>query len=687
MSTIIFHLKKILLVLYFTHTSVAKSFAPCELSGELIQVYNFTYKESRNLACIAQKLSGLNTNVIGGDLYGIFQIHRNFCNEDGHKGQICDIECDDLLDENIHDDVRCVKNILSERGLSAWRFDKEQGCRKIFRNFDKRCMKNLLPKENRCEHAKKLSSLYNISSIDALVWACISEHDEGKPKTGNINEKSNQTCVINRDVECAIKNAEEIFYWPSYERCKNVNTEDAVKCFKHVEIIFPHGKKFTTSTEISIVFDEDLPPPLTSTSEKPELKSPLGLTDEGYSKIRVMKIEETTTKMIATTDEEGFDLNWDKEEIADQYEISHQYEQIDKCHLAESIKEYGNIPQNLISTFICIAEHESRLNVSLKTLLNGTTKYGLFQIDDQSYCNTNESIKECDVLCEHLNDDQLNNDLECVKKIFEKEGFQYWPSYNRHCLSINENSFEKCFNNATTTTHRPFTIVNNFHLATSTLTTQNPVFSTTESLDSDKNLCEFVNFLYKNKISLDDLGTFTCIAENSKMQENNKNNTFGPFGITREHCEKCMMNCSDLIEHHVVNHLKCAKKIFHENGLVDWNLKYDTCQSIYNSKILHCIDEGKFELNVEETDLKSRGNFETTTFTAELNDLSMFNSTSSDLKSNEDSTTKISTSGDYTTDAMTDKFKNSHIQDGDSSSYYTSVFEIFTTLSSTKEEN
>jgi hypothetical protein len=69
------------LILFLLKEISAKKFAPCELAAELYAVHNFSLNEAKNLLCIAQKLSGLNTNVIGGEQYGIFQINRAFCTQ------------------------------------------------------------------------------------------------------------------------------------------------------------------------------------------------------------------------------------------------------------------------------------------------------------------------------------------------------------------------------------------------------------------------------------------------------------------------------------------------------------------------------------------------------------------------------------------------------------------------------
>lgn len=760
---------RIIFLLFLTaHGVTSKSYTSCELANELIQVYNFTFEETKNLICIAKKLSNLNTNVIGGDKYGIFQINHFYCNGNNkNEENTCDVKCEDLLNDDISDDIECTRKILSTRGLSAWRYNKKQGCHKILDKFDKDCNKKLSKKEklDRCEYAKKLSSSYGISKLDALIWSCISESNE--TQNGNVHQKfpaaqfNDLTCVKNHDVECAIKNRkqagmneDEFDNWFAYKRsCKNVNNHDVKKCFKDVDVVFPSTKKawiFTTSTEISIVEDDD-----ESSREKvylnksPAFKSLVESTIEGYSKVRIMKAEEKKAQSEATTtefrqiqliakshlkddkfttqesfpdssttsnsynsstfslntittkpdsfDDLSFDDDWFKDEITEKYEVSNNYEKIDKCDLARYTKESGRIPQNLISKFLCIAENESQLNISLANSTNGVSRYGLFQIDDQIYCNTNEKINECDVPCEHFLDDQFDNDLECVAKILEKEGFNYWTSYSEHCTNVDEKSIDYCFVTSTTT-HRPFTIINSeiiMDSITKKFTTETPKTNETSTVEQEFltdedvirhfDFCDLAQQLHLiENVPLDILGQVMCVANKSNFNIRNLNesaNFLGLFSFKADVCGweeaggKCLIKCSDLLDYDISDDTRCFKQISLEEGPSSWNLHINDCSS-FNSKILQCIDEGKFEIPVEG-DMYSMSNrydedynFFEADKSKELN------------QDDEDVTTKSASTKDETT---TKENSDNISKTSNQPSYFKSIFEIFTTLNSSND--
>lgn len=118
-------------------------------------------------------------------------------------------------------------------------------------------------------------------------------------------------------------------------------------------------------------------------------------------------------------------------------------------------------------------------------------RYGIFQIDEMEYCNTNEVINKCDVLCPHLNDDQFDNDLECVMQIYNAEGLKYWPSYSRHCAHVDPHIYDDDCRVVFTTTHRPFTPFDREAALRELLTTTAATTTTTTIQTTTKALPKF----------------------------------------------------------------------------------------------------------------------------------------------------------------------------------------------------
>ena len=82
---------------------------------------------------------------------------------------------------------------------------------------------------------------------------------------------------------------------------------------------------------------------------------------------------------------------------------------------------------------ICIAEKESEFN-SQAVGFNGNSNLGLFQISDRWWCKWNQKDVNfgCGIKCEQLLDQNLIDDIKCVKKIFKEtlrltgNGFNAW---------------------------------------------------------------------------------------------------------------------------------------------------------------------------------------------------------------------------------------------------------------------
>ncbi|XP_069673836.1 lysozyme-like isoform X2 [Periplaneta americana] len=106
-------------------TGEAKVFKECELVHQLKQ-YGVPEHEWSDWVCIAEGESTFNTEAIntentdGSYDYGIFQINSMYWCKLGSEGNGCNIKCEDFLDDDISDDIRCARHIKEEQGFTAW---------------------------------------------------------------------------------------------------------------------------------------------------------------------------------------------------------------------------------------------------------------------------------------------------------------------------------------------------------------------------------------------------------------------------------------------------------------------------------------------------------------------------------------------------------------------------------------
>uniref|UniRef100_A0A0K8VAJ1 lysozyme n=1 Tax=Bactrocera latifrons TaxID=174628 RepID=A0A0K8VAJ1_BACLA len=105
-----------------------------------------------------------------------------------------------------------------------------------------------------------------------------------------------------------------------------------------------------------------------------------------------------------------------------------------RCQLAkELLLKYG-INKTFLSNWICLIEHESNRSTKVvKRNPNGSASYGLFQISSKEWCRVNRKGGLCDKKCEDFLDDNIDDDVECAKRIFERNGFKYWSGWCASC--------------------------------------------------------------------------------------------------------------------------------------------------------------------------------------------------------------------------------------------------------------
>uniref|UniRef100_A0A452SS98 Lactose synthase B protein n=1 Tax=Ursus americanus TaxID=9643 RepID=A0A452SS98_URSAM len=85
---------------------------------------------------------------------------------------------------------------------------------------------------------------------------------------------------------------------------------------------------------------------------------------------------------------------------------------------------------------ICTIFHTSGYDTQTIVNNNGSTEYGLFQINNKFWCRDNQILQSrniCDISCDKFLDDDLTDDMICAKKILDKEGIDYWLAHKPLC--------------------------------------------------------------------------------------------------------------------------------------------------------------------------------------------------------------------------------------------------------------
>ncbi|KAF7476851.1 Hypothetical predicted protein [Marmota monax] len=112
--------------------------------------------------------------------------------------------------------------------------------------------------------------------------------------------------------------------------------------------------------------------------------------------------------------------------------VINQATRMHRCELARVLykNELDGYEGYSLNDWICLAFVESKFNVSkINENADGSTDYGIFQINSHYWCNNYQSHSEnyCDVDCEDLLEPDLISSINCAKKIISgQRGMRNW---------------------------------------------------------------------------------------------------------------------------------------------------------------------------------------------------------------------------------------------------------------------
>lgn len=118
-----------------------------------------------------------------------------------------------------------------------------------------------------------------------------------------------------------------------------------------------------------------------------------------------------------------------------------------RCELARELRDVHEIPSEQLATWVCIIKHESNFNTS--ALNPGSGDHGLFQISHMYWCAPVGHA--CGVDCSALEDDDIEDDVVCARRIFRQhqrisgDGFNAWAVYPYYCKGDVSRYIKDCF--------------------------------------------------------------------------------------------------------------------------------------------------------------------------------------------------------------------------------------------------
>ncbi|XP_058456246.1 lysozyme-like [Malaya genurostris] len=110
-----------------------------------------------------------------------------------------------------------------------------------------------------------------------------------------------------------------------------------------------------------------------------------------------------------------------------------------ECGLANLLKSKYGFSQTKTNNFVCLAKAESSLSTTATHKnSNGSTDYGLFQINNNYWCSTpgfKSAGNDCNIPCSDLLTDDITKAVKCANLIYSRQGYSAWYGWTAKCKS------------------------------------------------------------------------------------------------------------------------------------------------------------------------------------------------------------------------------------------------------------
>ncbi|KAI9586779.1 hypothetical protein GQX74_002626 [Glossina fuscipes] len=444
----------------YSRNEKSKVYGRCELARALYKEHSIPIEQVATWICIAHHESHFNTSA-----YGLFQISNlHWCSYKRYG-------LNRLIDENIADDVECIKRIYKEHaalfgdGFTAWTaslpYCRNQHYEHIASCFEGEKINDISYKHSasslhpqyvdnpffkqkmarisgndvfqvkkkdivletkvyeQCSLAQELYFKHNIPIHDVATWICIALHashfDTSKiGPIGDDDSKSYGLFQINDRYWCSRY---------SYDGkgcnipCTNLldsDISDDIRCIKLIQKEHERisGVGFDAWTHYKSHCQNENVTQIAKCFNKDELKKDIPKNNGLESKTITNKI--------------------------------YKY-----CELAQELYHRHHIPMEQIPTW-----HESSFNTAAIGRLNadGSADHGLFQISDLYWCSHGrKGGKACSIPCDKLLDADISDDVRCIKIIYDQhtrisgDGFTAWTVYKPYCRERAVHETVSCF--------------------------------------------------------------------------------------------------------------------------------------------------------------------------------------------------------------------------------------------------
>ncbi|XP_058837211.1 lysozyme c-1-like [Topomyia yanbarensis] len=110
-----------------------------------------------------------------------------------------------------------------------------------------------------------------------------------------------------------------------------------------------------------------------------------------------------------------------------------------ECELARLLRTKYGFDKTKVNNFVCLAKAESTLSTTATHKnSNGSTDYGLFQINNKYWCSTpgyKSAGNDCKIACSALLTDDISQAVSCANKVYARHGYSAWNGWKAKCQS------------------------------------------------------------------------------------------------------------------------------------------------------------------------------------------------------------------------------------------------------------
>eukprot|EP00090_Calanus_glacialis_P006361 TRINITY_DN14963_c0_g1_i2.p1 TRINITY_DN14963_c0_g1~~TRINITY_DN14963_c0_g1_i2.p1 ORF type:complete len:243 (-),score=48.51 TRINITY_DN14963_c0_g1_i2:58-786(-) len=111
----------------------------------------------------------------------------------------------------------------------------------------------------------------------------------------------------------------------------------------------------------------------------------------------------------------------------------------ERCEFARELVDLHGFDFGTLGNWVCLAQYESSYNTAATNdNTNGSRDYGIFQINDNYWCDANVGAgADCGMTCTSFLDSVLADDVTCAKIIYNRHGFEAWYGWINNCKNTN----------------------------------------------------------------------------------------------------------------------------------------------------------------------------------------------------------------------------------------------------------